>query len=446
MIPGKKLRAIGINREVVILSLTRSADAFCNSLLVVLIPLYVIRIPKHGIFTDLPELTLVGIIVSLSGFMFAVMQPAVASLCDRSGRRKPFILFGLGMLSVVTLGFIPANSYLLLLGLRMLQGIAIAFTIPTALALISDYADRGSVGGSMGVFTTARMTGFALGPVVGGFVMETVSFEAAFVVGAAGALFSLFLVWLFVPEVSTRNEIVRLRKRNGYQRIPVASIQPVSDTEAIPDVDLEPSEENLQATGPDRVKWVMRQLIMLGASIFVLALSVGLISALEPELNRRLNQTAIGFGIAFSMLTLARLIFQIPMGHLSDRIGRKGLIVVGMFAMAPLTVLQGFAPTTLLLSVDRFLLGAASAMIVGPVYALVSDRGIPGLLVRQMSILTMSFGLGIAAGPLLGGLLAGIMTFEVPFIAGGILNVAAGVMVLLFVRESLQKEARVAYK
>ncbi len=422
------------------LSLARTADAFCNSLLIVLIPLYVIRIPRGPLFETVPELTLVGIVISLSGFTYALMQPLAAGLADSSGRRKPFILAGLGLLALVTLLFIPARSYTMLLVLRMLQGLSIAFTIPTALALINDYADRGSLGGSMGVFTTARMIGFALGPLVGGVVMETVSFAAAFTVGAAGAVVSLILVWRWVPEVRAEEETILLPSPTaGADRhaVPPLALSPVSDTEAWAGTEAAVDTEESAGLDPDRIRWVMRQLYLLGAAVFVMALSVGLISALETEFNRRLAQNAIGFGVAFSMLTVARLIFQIPLGHLSDRIGRKGLIVWGMLLMAPLTLLQGLAPTTLLLSIDRFLLGAASAMIVGPVYAMVADRGIPGRTVRQMSILTIAFGLGVAAGPLLAGILAGVSSFEMPFVAGGILNALAGLIVLLFIRESL---------
>ena len=69
-------------------------------------------------------------------------------------------------------------------------------------------------------------------------------------------------------------------------------------------------------------------------------------------------------------------------------------------------------------------------MIVAPAYAaMVADRGLPGLQVRQMGIMTMSFGLGVAAGPLLSGTLAGIVSFETPFLMSGALSAVAALMV-----------------
>jgi len=76
-------------------------------------------------------------------------------------------------------------------------------------------------------------------------------------------------------------------------------------------------------------------------------------------------------------------------------------------------------------------------MIIAPSFAMVADYGLPGLLARQMSIMTMSFGLGIAAGPLVGGTLAGSFEFEVPFILGGILSAFAALGIYLFISEPL---------
>jgi MFS family permease len=173
-----------------------------------------------------------------------------------------------------------------------------------------------------------------------------------------------------------------------------------------------------------------------------MALSVTLIASVEPELNERLGQTAVGFGLAFSMLTVGRVIFQIPIGNLSDRVGRRRLILTGLVLLVPLTLFQGIAPTTFWLSVDRFLLGAATSLIIAPAYAMVADRRLKGLRVRQMSIMTMSFGLGIATGPLLSGTLAGTLGFESPFLIGAVLSGIAAFCFYLLVEESNPAEAR----
>jgi MFS family permease len=423
--PGR-LHAFGVKKEVVVLSASRMADAFANSLLIVLLPLYIIETPRSGLFARLPDATLIGLLISLAGLVFSLMQPVAAWVSDRSGRRKPFILAGLAVVGCATLGYIPADSYRELVGLRMLQGFGISFTIPTALALIAAHAHRHAMGGAMGVFTTARMIGYAVGPLVGGVLLELVGFEAAFLAGAGGALVSLLLVLFFVPEV--RGEPVRAPRDTG----PLDDAGVPEPLPAIPG----------RRSGELDPRQVMRQILLLGSGIFTIALAISLISALEPELNLRLAQNAIGFGIAFSMLTVGRFLTQIPIGHLSDTIGRRPLILTGMILVVPLGVLQGYAPTTFWLSLDRFLLGIATALVVAPSYAMVADLGIPGLLVRQMSMMTMSFGLGVAAGPMLSGTLAGVFGFEVPFLVGGVLSAGVLALQLLYLGESVPTRAR----
>jgi MFS family permease len=161
-------------------------------------------------------------------------------------------------------------------------------------------------------------------------------------------------------------------------------------------------------------------------------------SALENEFNARLSQTALGFGIAFSALTVARLFVQIPLGRLSDRIGRKKLIVGGLLALAPLTVLFGYVTTTLQLVNLRLVQGVATACISAPAFALASDLARKGGEGREMSFVTMGFGLGMGVGPLIAGALGGYLGFEVPFYVVGVLALVAAWMVGRWAEESIK--------
>lgn len=178
-------------------------------------------------------------------------------------------------------------------------------------------------------------------------------------------------------------------------------------------------------------------ILVLMVSTIVLASSLSMISALENEFNARLSQTAVGFGIAFSALTIARLLVQIPIGRLSDRIGRKRLIVGGMLALAPLTVLFGFVTTTAQLVGLRLLQGVATAGVAAPAFALAGDLAKKGGEGREMSFVTMGFGLGLGVGPLLAGALAGYVGFRMPFYVVGGLSVLGAGLVWLRAEESI---------
>ncbi len=394
--------------EVIALSFARMADALGNSLLIIVLPLYIAAQPSP--WESLPRETLVGVVISLYGFLFALGQPFAGAASDRLGKRKPFILVGLALMTAATLGFILARSYLWIIVLRCLQGIGVALIIPSVMALISQVTEKRNRGNAMGVYATFRMIGFASGPLLAGFLHVYVGFNATFLVGGAFLLAAWILVRVTVHE--------RPPKPEGGRARPAGR----------------PVMEGKRAEG---LILPSATLLALMFSTIVLASSLSMISALENEFNARLSQTAIGFGIAFSALTIARLVVQIPIGRLSDRIGRKRLIVGGMVALAPLTVLFGFVTSTAQLVGLRLFQGVATAGVAAPAFALAGDLARKGGEGREMAFVTMGFGLGLGIGPLLAGGLAGYVGFEVPFYLVGALSLVAAWSVWLWAEESI---------
>jgi len=395
---------IGANRVVLGLSVARLADAVGNSILFIVIPLYVAKLPAPWL--PLPESVRVGILISLFGLVNSVLQPFVGALSDRSGRRKPFIQGGLVMMGVSTLAFVLAGRFTDLLALRSLQGLGVALTVPASLALMSTATQKRTRGGSMGIYSTMRMLGFAIGPLLGGLLYDHFGFDAAFYTGGVFILLAVILVQVWVKEIPPT--IVGRAKRSF--RI----------------IDWE-----LLTAG----------ILGLGVATFVMASAFSMMTALETQFNARLHESAFGFGIAFSALMVSRLIFQIPLGRLSDRVGRKPFILAGLILMAPATALLGEVVTTLQLTGLRLIQGLASAAIAAPTFALAADLSKAGSEGRQMSIVTMGFGLGIALGPLLAGVLA-VSSFDLPFLIGGVMSLAGAWIVYHYVPETVHRKRR----
>lgn len=388
--------------EVLALSFARMADALGNSLLIILLPLYIAEQPT--LLLDLPVETQVGLVISLYGFLFSFSQPLAGWATDRVGRRKPFILSGLGIMTLATLGFIFAHRYIWIVVLRALQGLGVALIIPSVLALISEVTEKRTRGNAMGVYSTLRMVGFASGPLLGGAIHVHFGFNAAFVVGAGFLVVAMLLVQYTVRETPRAQD----------------------------------SEENTVTAAPSGFSAPTSTNLVLMFSTIVMASSLSMISALETEFNHRLSQTALGFGVAFSALTVSRLFVQIPVGRLSDRIGRKKLIVWGLVALAPLTVLFGYVGSTVQLINLRLVQGVATACIAAPAFALAGDLARKGGEGREMSFVTMGFGLGLGIGPLMAGALAGYVGFEVPFYVVGGMSLLAAWLVARGAEESVK--------
>ena len=378
-----RLRKAGINRVVASLSFARMADAMGNSILVVIIPLYVAELAYTA--SGMPESLLVGILISIYGLAFTLFQPFTAFLSDRLGKRKLFIQGGLLIMAVSTYSFSLATNYNQLVFIRILQGLAVALTVPASLAVMAGGSERQSRGGSMGFYSTLRMIGFAVGPTLGGYLQVHYGFQSAFLTGTALLLSSTILVQVFVDDPVRADPPTDIRYRILDRRLLGGGIA------------------------------------LLGLAIFFMSSAFSMMSALENDFNLRLEQTALGFGIAYSALTVGRLIFQLPLGRLSDYVGRRPLIVAGLILMAPATAALGLVTSTWQLTGVRVIQGLASAAIAAPVFALAADLSRDGGEGQQMSVISMGFGLGIAIGPLIAGSLAPIR-FELPFIVGGILT------------------------
>lgn len=389
---------LGANRVVLALSLARLGDGIGNSVLIVVLPLYVAAIPSRW---PLPTSVLVGLLIALFGLVNSAVQPLAGAWVDRFGRRKASILVGLGLMAVCTLAFEATGSYTSLALLRLAQGVGFALTLPASLAILKSATRRSSRGGAMGVFTTFRMIGFSTGPLLGGYLQSRYGFGAAFVAATVAILLGMGAVQVWVDEPEE-------------EPAPGARFQLF-----------------------DRA-WLEPGLLSLGLATFVMAANVAMMTALENRFNERLDQTAFGFGIAFSALTFTRVVFQTPLGRLSDHVGRKPLVLAGLALLAPGTAALGYAATTLQLTGIRLFQGLATAAIAAPAFALAADLATEGHEARQMSLLTTGFALGIAVGPLLAGVLA-VLSFQLPFWVGGALALAVTAIVWHKVPETVRR-------
>ena len=185
------------------------AEAVGNSILFILLPLYVAKLPSEHLPFSVP--VLVGILISIYGFIASIVQPLMGALSDRMGSRKRMIQAGLVLMGGGTLFYIFADQYLDLIVLRSLQGVGVAITIPASMALMTAITKKGTRGGSMGVYSMLRMIGFASGPVIGGFLQTRFGFNTAFYAGSAFVFMGLIMVQIWVRDVRPDKNVIKER-------------------------------------------------------------------------------------------------------------------------------------------------------------------------------------------------------------------------------------------
>jgi hypothetical protein len=103
------LEEIGASRVILALSAARMGDAVGNSILFIVIPLYVAKLPVP--WCPLPETVRAGLLIALYGFVNALIQPFVGALINRTNGRKIFIQSGLVLMGLGTFAYIIARLH-----------------------------------------------------------------------------------------------------------------------------------------------------------------------------------------------------------------------------------------------------------------------------------------------------------------------------------------------
>jgi MFS family permease len=399
----------GVDPQVIALALARMSESVGNSFLIVVLPLFIASDFVSGGTFGLTEVALTGVVLSLFGLVNSPLQPFTGRLSDRTGRRKIFVLFGLAILVAASLSYSFVTAYWQLIGLRVLQGIAGAFIIPTTVALVNDLATDDNRGGNMGTYNTFRLVGFGVGPVAAGGVVAAGPYDLA-VVGQLSGFDAAFYFAAFTATVAF-----------------------VLVTLLIDDPEIEPTDSNDESTSiavfDPTGKHVFDPVFTLGIISFFMAIGIAIFATLGDIVNQRLDQGPTMFGLQFAAFVLAQILLQAPIGRATDFYGRRRFIVIGMALLVPTTAVQGVILDSWLMFGARFAQGVAGAMVFAPSLALAGDIANEGSSGTTLSVLTMAFGFGVAAGPLLSGFLVSF-GFHVPFtLAAGLALLGTGLVV-----------------
>ncbi len=401
-----------LDAKILSLAIARMVSALANSFLVVVLPLYIgsqaVRMPAvtgstiavGGFGIDVTVELLIAIVLSLFGFLNSLSQPITGSVSDRTGRRKVFLLVGLALVATGSAGYLVFTDYYLVLAMRGLQGIGAAFSIPITVALVNELSEQGERGGNFGLFNTFRLVGFGVGPIIAGVVIaggpyvlagvDVTGFDAAFLVAVVGAAISFGLITVLISDPERSSESagkdisIRVRGEDG-------GLDPV---------------------------------FALGVATIVMALSIAIYAPLANVINARLDQGSFLYSVQFGATVLANVFFQLPLGRLSDRYGRRPFLIGGFVLLVPSTLVQGFVTDSYVMIVARFVQGIAVAAVFAPSLALAGDLAKEGASGSTLSLLTMGFGLGVAVGTLMSGFLVSY-GFAVPFgvaAAGGVVG------------------------
>ncbi|MGY3453057.1 TCR/Tet family MFS transporter [Bradyrhizobium sp. USDA 4353] len=178
-------------------------------------------------------------------------------------------------------------------------------------------------------------------------------------------------------------------------------------------------------------------------------LALGLIMPILPKLIESFvgNDTAQAariFGLFGTAWALMQFVFSPVLGSLSDRFGRRPVILLSNFGLAADYVLMALAPSLAWLFVGRLISGVTSASI-STAFAYIADLTPPERRAAIFGRIGAAFGAGFVLGPATGGLLGDIDP-RLPFWAAAGLSFANALYGLLVLPESLPSERRSPFR
>jgi DHA1 family tetracycline resistance protein-like MFS transporter len=179
--------------------------------------------------------------------------------------------------------------------------------------------------------------------------------------------------------------------------------------------------------------------------VFLDIVGLGLILPVLPKLlveltGKSVNDAAIDGGTLSFVYALMQFLCAPVLGNLSDRFGRRPVLLFAIGALGIDYVIMGLAPTLGWLFVGRAIAGMAGASFT-PAYAYIADISPPERRAQSFGIIGAMFGLGFIVGPAVGGLL-GALGPRAPFFVAAALSLVNFTYGLLTLPESLPPERR----
>jgi MFS transporter, DHA1 family, multidrug resistance protein len=182
-------------------------------------------------------------------------------------------------------------------------------------------------------------------------------------------------------------------------------------------------------------------LFLLMFNMFLTFSGVGLVIPIMPTYLKTFGAAGQALGFIIALMAFAQFIFSPVAGNLSDRHGRKNLIIFGLIVNGLSQIAMGLSTELWMLYLCRFFTGVGSAFIIPPVMAYVADITTKEERGKAMGWIGAAISLGFMIGPGIGGFLSNVSLHFPFYFAGGATIVAAimSFLILPYVKPVVQK-------
>ena len=297
--------------------------AFGVSQLAPILPLYF-----HDLGVQTPEAMSLwsGLATGATYIIVCLAAPFWGRIADKRGRKITLIRSSFGMaLCNILIAFQTTPEGVVLI--RLIQGLVSGF-YSASITLIASESPIERTGWALGLLASANLAGSLIGPLLGGYIADTVGIRNDFIIvgiimGLAGLLATVFIHEDYVPK-------------DNVEKLSISKLK-----EQIPE---------------------FNSIIALCVASFIYAICI---MSLQPVISVYIkgilpsNTENIAFiaGAVFSAMGIAQLISSSPLGKLVDKIGPRKVLVISLIYVGILNIPQAYVSDVYQLAIIRFLQG-----------------------------------------------------------------------------------------
>lgn len=382
-------KIFGINRVILIIGLVSLFTDLSSSMIVPILPIYlttVLHIP----------LTSIGIIEGIAESTASILKLFSGWITDRFGKHKLLMLIGYGLSNLTKPFFAISGSWSQVLLIRFSDRFGKGIRTSPRDALLADATTKEDRGKSFGFRRALDALGAALGPLVafGILAIYAGNYQLVFLLSVIPGAISLLLIIFFLKEKESISSIKRSLPKIKFKQM------------------------NRRFLAFSFISTLFAVGNFSDAFLALRAQDAGMIIALIP--------------LAFFTLNLSSSIFSMPVGILSDRIGRRPVLISGFFIFAIIYLGFGIASSVTWIWVLFILYGLYYAFTDGIQKAYIADIVPEGQRGTAMGTFNALTGMAVLPASIIAGYLWQSFGPEVAFGVSSGIAILAAVLMLIF--------------